>query len=285
MWRFVDVIVVPYDSGRRGYRMGDGPTGLVDGGIEKALRDTGVDVSVRWVESDDGEPLATAVAHAERVAGMVGHARAQGRFPLVLAGNCITTLGGFAGARGAGTGLIWLDAHGDLNTPETSPSGFLDGMGLAAILGWCHREAFAAVGGESDERLLEEQNLLLVGARDFDPAEERAIGSGMVALMSPAEASDQATRAARIGDFCAPLDDVYVHLDLDVLDPDERGPANHFRTPGGLRLDDVLALIRDVASQRPIVGLTVSAYDPAVDSKGRVGEAALLLVQEVAHLG
>jgi arginase len=279
--RKIEVIVVPYDSGKRAYRMGAGPIALVEHGIEQKIRDLGCDVSIHWVESGARDPLASAMDLAVQIAEIVKRCREHEHFPVIVAGNCINTLGAFAGAARAATGLAWLDAHADLNTPATSPSGFLDGMAAATILGWCHRSAFASV---LPRWSLDEQNLLLVGGRSFDPAEQQAIASGSIALLAPREASDDAARADQLAIFTEPLRDVYLHLDLDVLDPVECGPANFFNVPDGLSVDTTIHVVRDLASRVPLAGVTVAAYEPALDGAGRVSDAAIRLIGEVVVL-
>ena len=123
------ILAVPYDSGRREWRMGRGPEQLLRAGLEDALRARGHRVATERVEAEvesGGEVAATfllARTLAERVR------EAAPAFPLVLSGNCSAALGVLGGAGPAG--VLWLDAHADLNTPETSRSGFVDGMSLA----------------------------------------------------------------------------------------------------------------------------------------------------------
>lgn len=277
----VEIIVVPYDSGKRAYRMGAGPIALVDDGIADVISGLGCEVTFTWVESASGDALGSAVEHAEEVAGIVKSAQEGRRFPVVLAGNCMATVGAFAGASESRTGLAWFDAHADLNTPETSPSGFLDGMAVAALLGWCHSDAFVHV---RPRWTLAERNLLLVGGRSFDPAEQQAIASGAVALLTPAEASAGAARANLLAMFKESIDDLYVHFDLDVLDPEQCGAANSFSAPDGLSVDTVATVVRELVSDLPLVGITVSAYDPTLDDADRVSGAALRLIGEAVTL-
>ena len=261
--------------------MGAGPIALVDDGIASVISSLGSEVTFTWVESAGSDALGSAVEHAEQVAEIVKSALEGERFPIVLAGNCMATVGAFAGASHSGTGLAWFDAHADLNTPETSTSGFLDGMAVAALLGWCHSDAFKHV---RPRWTLAERNLLLVGGRSFDPAERQAIASGAVALLTPAEASAGAARTSRLGRYSESIRDVYVHLDLDVLDPEQCGAANSFSAPGGLSVDTVATVVRELASDLPLVGITVSAYDPGLDDADRVSAAALRLIAEAVTL-
>src|SRR5512138_2627390 len=136
----IRLILAPYDSGHREWRMGAGPTHLLRHGLASRIRSLGVEVGAEFAEVADrpGTEISTTFALWREVAERVGLARERGELPVVLSGNCGATIGALAGRRGD-VGLLWLDAHGDFNTPETSESGFLDGMALATIVGRCWR--------------------------------------------------------------------------------------------------------------------------------------------------
>src|SRR5690606_9880190 len=138
--RAVDLVTVPYDSGRRGHRMGAGPQALLKAGLMQKLRAGGHETELVPVESAAGseDPVTVAFDLAARIARVVRASRSANRFPIVLTGNCISTVGALAGLSADAPAVVWLDAHGDVNTPATSTSGFLDGMSAATALGWCH---------------------------------------------------------------------------------------------------------------------------------------------------
>src|SRR4029077_13931674 len=117
------------------------------------------------------------------VADEVRAARNAGRFPLVLSGDCLAAGGVIAGV-GEGTGVIWSDAHGDVNAPQTTMSGFLDGMTLATATGRCWMELARSIEGFEP---VPENAVVLLGARDLDPGEETALArSKVVRLSAPA---------------------------------------------------------------------------------------------------
>jgi len=138
----IQLIQVDNDSGRTAARMGRGPEQILGGGAAERLRSVGHQVETIRVESRDAFPLeiATGFELARSLARQVRMATRQRRFPIVLAGNCLASLGVVAGYPPGRTGLVWLDAHADLQTPETTASGFLDGMALATILGLTTRQ-------------------------------------------------------------------------------------------------------------------------------------------------
>src|SRR5439155_26231921 len=101
----------------------------------------------------------------------VRHAVRAGAFPIALSGNCGSAIGAIAGV-GEGTGVAWFDGHGDFNTPETTVSGFLDGMALAIATGRCFRPLARSVPGFVP---VAGHDAFLVGARDLDPEERTAL--------------------------------------------------------------------------------------------------------------
>jgi arginase len=279
----VELVVVPYDSGHRDVRMGRGPGRLLDLGLVDVLVRDGHHVTVRPVESDTdpGAEIAVAFELARAIAQTVRDARGAGRFPMVLAGNCFAAVGAVSGLEPERAGVLWLDAHGDLNTPDTTRSGSLDGMALAALSGRCWRGMSAGVPGFVP---LPDHRLALVGARDLDPPEEamaaalgirRVRSSDLVRLGAVGAISPLIQSMGRL------VDEFYVHVDLDVLDPDV-APANQYAAPGGLQLHDVTTLLDLAARSRGIAGASLTAYDPAFDHDGRAGAAAVEIVRAIA---
>src|SRR3982751_3052221 len=131
--RRVHLIVVPFDSGVGGARMGAGPDALLDAGLVEQLATDGCEVTVaRLIPAGAWRAeLRTAFELHHLIAQEIA-ATPEDTLPLVLGGNCNVAVGAVAGvSTGREPGLIWMDAHGDLNTPETDESGFLDGQGLA----------------------------------------------------------------------------------------------------------------------------------------------------------
>ena len=178
--------------------------------------------------------------------GQVEDALAAGRLPILFASDCsicLTTLPAALAAR-PDAKVLWLDAHGDFNAPDTTPSGFLGGMCLAGACGiWD-----AGVGARIDP-----SRVVICGARDIDPGERRLLEESAVTLIAPSEAAVTQVRMALAG---AP---VYVHLDVDVLDPDEM-PAQ-FPAEGGFSADALRALLEAVVDDSELVGAEVTALE------------------------
>jgi len=269
----VELILVPYDSGQRGVRMGAGPERLAAGPLPAELARSGHTIAATTiVEAPSGAraEIDTAFGLMRELASTVRRAREAGRFPLVLAGNCNTAVGTVAGLGGGErTAVLWFDAHGDFNTPETTISGRLDGMALAMLTGRCWRELALRVPGFTP---VPDGAACLVGARDLDPLEADALEGSAVRRVAAADA-DTDLAAALISLRCH-ANGIYVHVDLDVLDPSE-GRANGYpAAPGGVRLEALERAIAATAAACPIEAAAFTAYDPHVDADGRVHAAA-----------
>ncbi len=284
----ITVIEVPYDSGHYARRMGRGPFHLAQAGLEKLLESSGHVVRRLEVRLDEEFPveIGSALETQRLVSQCVGAEIAEGRLPLVLSGNCATAVGSVAGAGVGRTAVVWLDAHGDFNTPETTPSGFFDGMALAMLVGDC----FTAMARTVPEfEPVPAEQVITVGMRDLDAAEAaRFERSAIVPVGVEAIRRDGVERALggaldRALDGLPPaVDGVYLHLDLDVLDP-SAARINPFQAPGGLELEEVEAVVRTVAARLPLRVAALTSYDPEIDADGRGGEAALHLATVLAE--
>jgi arginase len=272
---------VPYDTARRGERMGAGPEHLLRSGAVERLKAAGHRVWVEDVALPEGAfaaEISTAFSLQRVVADGVRRAVTEGRFPIVLAGNCNTAaIGTLAGLGAHDVGVLWFDGHGDFNTPETTTGGFLDGMALAIATGRCWRELARRVPGFEP---VDEASVVLLGARDLDPLEACALDESRVTVLRP-----DAVRAhldVVLGQLRDRVRAIYVHVDLDVLDPATHGRANALAAPDGLTVEEVVSALRLAAGRFRVRGAALTAYDPAYDADGRVAGAALALLQAVA---
>ena len=268
----VHVLAVPYDSAHHARRMGAGPMHLVARGLLERLRETGAGVELRELAPSSGgwvAEIGTAFDLDRQLARAVTEARTRGAFPLTLAGNCITSVGTIGGLGAGSTGVLWFDAHGDFNTPETTVGGFLDGMALATVVGRCWRSLTAGVPGFTP---VAEENVVLVGARDLDPAEADLLAaSGVVHLRAEDAATRLDTALEALG---RRVDQLYVHVDLDVLDERE-GRVNAYSGGPGLSCAELLAAIATAGRRCRVACGAITAYDPAHDLDGRVGRTAI----------
>jgi arginase len=188
--------------------------------------------------------------------GQVDDMYAAGRFPVLLSSDCTICMTTFQAVmrHHPGARILWLDAHGDFNTPETTPSGFLGGMCLSAACGrW--DSGFAAS--------VDPGRVLMCGVRDLDPGERVLVETAGIGNARPSEVVE-ALRG----------EEVYVHLDLDVLDP-EVLPAQ-FAVPHGLSDTGLRTLLGELAREATVVGLEITAFEAPEDAGERARRVELV---------
>ena len=276
----INLIQVPYDSGQRNKRMGRGPFYFVENGAVAHLRKMGTNVREIIIEptTDFHREIGTTFELLNSIAEQVQVAIAEDAFPLILAGNCSSTAGAISGVSPRPVGLIWFDAHGDFNTPETSTTGFLDGMGLAMITGRCWVPLTSKIPGF---RKLADDHIVLVGARELDKPETEQLEKSSIALIHWEDVREKGCAAAleeALVALQARVDSAFIHIDLDVHDA-TLAPANHFRPPGGLCPEKVRDLVRFIAKRFRIVGASITAFDPDCDVENHTLHTGLELIK------
>mgnify|MGYP000601520171 CR=1 FL=1 len=280
--RPVRVIVAPYDSGYRGRRMGRGPLALVEAGLVERLRDHGHAVTLEEVEPPVDFPaeIASAFALCRAIATAVRQAVRLGELPVLLSGNCIGTVGVVAGLHCPDLALVWADAHGDLHTPETTTSGFLDGMALATAvgLGWTHMAA--SVPGFQP---VSEARTVLAAAHRLDTAERELLRRSPIRCLSVEDVGDEARLAEELDGALHGAGGLHVHVDLDALDSGI-ARANGYAEPDGLRPERLDRLVHAAAERAPLTSVTLASYDPEYDTDGAAGRIALALLEQVVRV-
>lgn len=274
----ITLIALPYDSGRWNERMGRGPVHLLESELAERLRSEQHDVEVHIVRlseafHSEGQGL---VALQNLAVPIIREAIARERRVLILSGNCgPAALSAVSVLNPRTTGVVWFDAHADFNTPDTSASGFLDGMALAILAGRCW-PALAArfVGFEP----ISERNIILVGTRNPDPLEATALSQSAITTIAPTK-MDALGRAAEV--LSERVEDFYIHLDVDVLDKSE-GCANSYASTGGISAQALIAALELLERSRRIRVAGITSYDPACDHDGSIRaiieKAAAILV-------
>jgi arginase len=282
----IRIIAVPYDSGHRGLRMGAGPEHLLDHGLGEELRSNGRGLSVTTVrhEREPAAEVATAFELHALVSDQVRWALAEGEFPLVLSGNCNTAaVGTLSGARPGDLGVVWFDAHGEFNTPETTTTGFIDGMGLAIAVGHCWKAIARDVPGFS---AVPEEHVMMAGLRRVDQAERGRLDASGVAVVDADIIEKQGWRralATALDNLKTRVSRVYVHLDLDVLDAEKFGKANEFAVEGGPDAEELQAALGMVHERFEVVAAGIASYDPTFDADGRILRAAIASARALAY--
>jgi arginase len=252
------VFAIPYDSGHEGLRMGAGPL---------RLQELFAEVEEIHARKDWRAEIRTSFELYGELARRIRDGGDE--TPVVLSGNCGACAGTVAGLGSERMGVIWFDAHGDLNTPDTTDTGFLDGMALSIVTGQCFRPlAKQMIGLEP----LPPANAIHIGGRDWSPGEmEHGRDSGVTIVSKAADA------AAAIDNLARSCDRVVIHVDLDVIDP-SYGAANQYAAPGGLSPSDVGSIVKSAKKRMRIAALDFASYDPSYDRDGRIVDAVREIV-------
>jgi arginase len=286
----VTIVGAPLDlgQGRRGVDMG--PSAIRYAGLEERLTSFGCRVTDRGnVTTPEPESLSVADEHARflpeileacaRLARIVEEVVGAGAVPLVLGGDHSVALGTLAGLRAAAGqpgGVIWIDAHGDLNTPTSSPSGNVHGMPLAAALGVAG-DAFAHDGLALPA--VDVERVVLVGIRSLDPAERALIRERGIRAITMTEIDrigiERAMREAL--DRVAGPGFVHVSLDLDSLDP-EVAPGVGTPVRGGLTYREAHLACELVAESGIAGSFEVVESNPILDRENTTALTAVELI-------
>jgi arginase len=274
-------------AGRRGVDMG--PSAIRYAGLEERLTSLGLDCA-DWANVDtavaeataSGDPRARFLSEirstCERIARRVGDAVREGRVPIVLGGDhsiALGTLGGLAAATGGPGAALWIDAHGDLNTPQTTPSGNVHGMPLAAALG------HGGAGFQSDAwplPALDPARTTLIGVRSLDDGERALLGGLDLAVHTMSEIDRRgieplvadALRRASGAAF------VHVSLDMDALDP-EVAPGVGTAVRGGLSYREAHLAMELVAESGLLGSFEIVEVNPILDRENATAALAVEL--------
>jgi arginase len=275
----IQIIQVPYDSGHKDLRTGRGPGHFLQHKVDQTLRDDGHQVDSYRIETSVSftTEVGTSIELNRSLAEQVRSAIGSNMFPIVLAGNCHSCLGTIRGLGQSGLGIVWLDAHGDFNTPETTISGFFDGMGLAMAAGRCWRSLLSTIPGFSP---IPEANILHIGARDLDPEEEILMRQSDMEMIVPGEGERNLLKTVEtaLDKLKDNVERIYLHVDMDVLDTGEALP-NHLAVPGGLSVDAVEEVIGMIKERFEVGAGAITSFDPNYDKDDQVLDAGIRIMK------
>lgn len=185
--------------------------------------------------------------------------------PLIFAGDCVFALGAMKGLEAQHPAIIWYDAHGDFNTPETTPSGFLGGMPLAALVGRGNEELMRAVGLSP----IVEHDVFITDARDLDAEEGENLKSS--ALQHLVDVNELLTASL-------PKKPLYIHFDTDVVRLDDMPPMN-YPAQGGPSLEETLTTLERVTRDGEVAGILFSLWNQELDGAAIALESTLKVVR------
>jgi arginase len=283
----VNIVGVPLDLGqsRRGVDMG--PSALRYAGLDNHLRQIGcrvrdcgnVEIPVRDELPSEGGmaylPFVVKACTAVYEAGL--RAITAGEIPIFLGGDHSIALGTVAAATEAGpSGVLWIDAHGDFNTSETSPTGNLHGMPLAALTGQGSSHLIDI--GRPGPKVLA-RDVVLVGLRSLDPGERALLRASGVTVFTMREIDELGIGqvAKQAIEKLAHLPRIHVSLDMDSLDPSE-APGVGTPVPGGLTYREAHVLLELVAASAQVGSVDVVEINPILDSQNQTAKIGVELV-------
>ncbi len=289
----ITIVCIPYQIDVTRWGCALGPQSFLDHGLLQQLQAKGHTVSNPiWIALPKSERTRDSVTNlgniAKRTSAAVSAAlKQEDSFVLVLEGDCthaVGAIGGLAQAKGS-PGVVWFDAHGDLNTMETTTSGFFGGLPYAVALGWDLDDWRLAAGLEQPVR---PEAAALIGASDLDPAEVEALQRhpilrmDAVVMMKPGVAERvQIALRPRANEAQA----WYMHIDLDVAGPEEN-PGNLTPAPHWPPRQHIIDAARAAAQTVSVKVASLAVYNPAGDVNGRGArfglDMAIAIVEGVA---
>jgi arginase len=295
--RQIEIIGCPVDlgAGRRGVDMGPSAIRVAD--LERHLEALGHkvvddgDIDVMIPETLEAGPTTLrykpAILRAcDELRVDVERCLGAGRTPIVLGGDHSLAIGSVSGssnhhhARGETIGLIWFDAHGDFNTPETTPSGNVHGMALAVLHGHGDPD-LVGLGGRAPK--MNPRNSVLLGVRDLDPGERELLRRSGVTVFTIREIDERGMRdvvneAVRIaGSGTA---GIHVSFDLDVLDPED-APGTGTPVDGGISYREAHLAMETLGDLADIVAVDLVEVNPLLDHRNSTGILAVELAESL----
>lgn len=265
--------------------MGSGPLHIINNGLIKKLQSAGYIIEYEQINTPD--KFATEVPLTftllEQIRFGVNTALENHSFPIILSGNCNAVIGTVAAHNEDSIGVVWFDAHGDCETPETTTSGFLDGMALSILTGACwHHMALSL----KNFKHVSGKKIVLIGARDLSNYELEFISTNAINHITVDQIHHVRHDAIRLA--CdqlikAGVSKFHIHVDVDVFDP-SIAPANSYAVNNGLSKEDLIQTVKYLDNYIPIASLTIASYDPLYDEDDRMLATINEMIERIAGL-
>jgi arginase len=258
----VCLVEVPFHAGDDDHPSSRGPRRLLEAGAADRFAERGVAVTIeRAGRETPFRDTASSSAEVNReLAAIVRRAVAGAQLPVVLTGSCNACLGVLAGLEHSRSGAVWLDAHADFNTPESTASGFFAGMSAAIVAGHCYRDYWGQIG---DNTPLAEDSIAMFGVRDLSPeAERERLHHSAIQVVEWHDGHPDRDILATLDDLASRVSDVYLHVDFDAFAPELAPAIADEPVPGGLTLEQAQAIIRATADRFRIRAATLATYAP-----------------------
>lgn len=275
----IEIVTVPYRYDEFNQGVGAGPQALVSAGVASRIAAAGHEVAnpvAAALDASSKESGQTAVNIGKlgsSTAQLVAEARARDSAVVCLTGDDTAAIGVIAGlqrAHGASVklGVVWIDAHGDFNTPQTSFSGILAGMPVAVLAGLAGPRWRDAAGQLA---VVPTDRILIAGVRDLDNQEESLLRATAATVLDGGKVRTLAPFEAAVQELASRCDLLYLHLDLDVLDP-ELVPSASTPSPLGLDIKSVSAMMSAAYDTGAVAATSFSSLNPG---GGRLGQRSI----------
>jgi arginase len=284
----VAIVLQPYTGHRRGPELSPGPE-LIYKELVKLLGEMriehGMKEEVKLTSEEEKDygawhRLGLADGHLGKI---IARLKREGEFPLGLLANCNSLMGMLAGLQHSGptrrplkVGLIWLDAHADFNTPETTLSGMLGGMPVACAAGRClFRLRFKA----GLDPAIATNNIIMMAVRDVDPLEQELIDDSNITMISTEDLIKRGKKLKKtIANLSQRVDVIYIHIDLDVLDPAEIPGAN-LTAPHGPTEDQLAESLKIMMGYEKVGALGIASFPIAEEGRKTSLKSTLKVIQ------
>lgn len=217
----------------------------------------------------DGSPTERMGVICHAVADEVARIRAEGNLPVIIQADCTSTIGVMAGLQRESPDftLVWYDAHGDFNTHETTPSGFIGGMPLAMLCGRGEQTIMAGAGA----RIHPETDIILTDGRDLDPEEAETLAQSAITHLPD---------VAGLSSFSLPGKAIYIHFDSDVLSSTDMAATNYL-AKGGASLETIEASLSSLAQTKRVITVSITTWSPELDEDGSADQLVTGVVERL----
>jgi arginase len=278
----VCLIDVPFAMGDDRHDASEGSRRLIAGGGREPFAERGI--ACRELRVARRAPFAdtasACLAVHRELAAAVAMASAAGELPIVIAGSCDAATGVLAGLARERCGIVWIDAHADFNTPDSTVTGFFPGMALAIVTGHCYAAWWAQVGNAAP---VPEAHVALLGVRDLSPdAERERVERSRMLRVAWADGQPDGDIEVTVATLAEHVEQVYLHIDLDALDPSIAPATVDAPVPQGLSLEQVDEVLDAVTETLSLRAVALTTYTPSRDVNGATHATALHILARIA---
>jgi arginase len=278
----VCLIDVPFAMGDDRHEASEGGRRLFDGGGRELFARRAIACrNLRVARRAPFAETASACLGVNRdLAAAVATATAAGELPIVVAGSCDAAAGVLAGMSRERCGVVWIDAHADFNTPDSTVSGFFPGMALAIVTGGCYAGWWAQIGNAAP---IPETQVALFGIRDLSPdAERERVERSRMLRVAWVDGQPDGDIEVTVATLAGRVEQVYLHIDLDALDPSIAPGIVDPPVPRGLSLGQLDEVLDAVTDRLALGAVALTTYTPRRDVAGTTHATALHALGRIA---